>query len=224
MSTTAYHLPPVAAGENQYIPFAPSYLDGSALGRFRAHAPSSRSGRARYVLAPGKEARSRVALRRSGARLDVRSQPDDPAGLRTEPSIRAGSSRAFPPVTKPQPLRAAIHAVASRLEGVVEGVACAGTKAEAKTYCVGGQAFLFVSRAEPVTVRFKVSTSAARATKAGAIVGAGGWTKLVLANALPAGFAEWVAESRSLLQPATSKVPTVRKATGRSARKSERTR
>jgi hypothetical protein len=34
--TAAYRLPAVAVGENQYIPFAPSYLDGSFLGEFRA--------------------------------------------------------------------------------------------------------------------------------------------------------------------------------------------
>jgi hypothetical protein len=36
VSTTAYRLPAVAVGENQYIPFAPSYLDGSLPGLLRA--------------------------------------------------------------------------------------------------------------------------------------------------------------------------------------------
>lgn len=36
VSTTAYRLPAVAVGENQYIPFAPSYEDGSFLGHLRA--------------------------------------------------------------------------------------------------------------------------------------------------------------------------------------------
>jgi len=36
MSTADYRLPAVAVGENQYIPFDPSYLDGSFLGMFRA--------------------------------------------------------------------------------------------------------------------------------------------------------------------------------------------
>ena len=35
-STTAHRLPAVAVGENQYLPFAPSYVDGSWLGWLRA--------------------------------------------------------------------------------------------------------------------------------------------------------------------------------------------
>lgn len=36
VSTAAYRLPAVAVGENQYLPFDPSYLDGSFLGQLRA--------------------------------------------------------------------------------------------------------------------------------------------------------------------------------------------
>lgn len=36
VGTTAYRLPAVAVGENQYLPFAPSYADGSFLGLLRA--------------------------------------------------------------------------------------------------------------------------------------------------------------------------------------------
>jgi hypothetical protein len=36
VNTTAYRLPAVAIGENQYIPFDPTFLDGSFLGEFRA--------------------------------------------------------------------------------------------------------------------------------------------------------------------------------------------
>jgi hypothetical protein len=36
VNTPAYRLPAVAVGENQYIPFDPSYLDGSFLGQLRA--------------------------------------------------------------------------------------------------------------------------------------------------------------------------------------------
>jgi len=36
VNTTAYRLPEVAVGENQYIPLAPSYDDGTFLGFFRA--------------------------------------------------------------------------------------------------------------------------------------------------------------------------------------------
>ena len=35
VDTTAYRLPEVAVGENQYIPLDPSYDDGSFLGFFR---------------------------------------------------------------------------------------------------------------------------------------------------------------------------------------------
>lgn len=36
VSTTAYRLPAVAVGENQYLPLAPSFLDGTFLGQLRA--------------------------------------------------------------------------------------------------------------------------------------------------------------------------------------------
>ena len=38
MNTTAYRLPEVAVGENQYIPLDPSYDDGSLLGFLRMSA------------------------------------------------------------------------------------------------------------------------------------------------------------------------------------------
>ena len=36
MNTTAFRLPEVAVGENQYIPYAPAYDDGSLPGILRA--------------------------------------------------------------------------------------------------------------------------------------------------------------------------------------------
>ena len=36
INTTAYRLPEVAVGENQYIPYDPSYADGTFLGLFRS--------------------------------------------------------------------------------------------------------------------------------------------------------------------------------------------
>lgn len=92
-----------------------------------------------------------------------------------------------------------LRKIASRFDGVEEGVACAGTKIESKTYCVRGRAFLFVGAAEPTVVRFKVGERAAAAKKAGAEVGAGGWAKIVLDGAPPAGFADLVAESYALV-------------------------
>jgi len=91
-----------------------------------------------------------------------------------------------------------LRRIASGFEGVVEGVACAGTKIESKTYCVDGRAFLFVSAADPTTVRFKVASLAAAARKAGAEVGAGGWAKLVL-DGLPTRLPDFVAESYALV-------------------------
>jgi hypothetical protein len=38
LNTTAYRLPEVAVGENQYIPLDPSYDDGTFLGSFRVFA------------------------------------------------------------------------------------------------------------------------------------------------------------------------------------------
>jgi hypothetical protein len=93
----------------------------------------------------------------------------------------------------------ALGRIASRLDGVTEGVACAGTKIESKTYCVGGRAFLFVGAADPTVVRFKVASLAAAARKAGAEAGKGGWAKLVLDGALPARLGDFVAESYALV-------------------------
>ena len=93
----------------------------------------------------------------------------------------------------------ALKKIVSRLDGVVEGVACAGTKLESKTYCVGGRAFLFVSASEPTTIRFKVASLAGAAKRAGAQVGAGGWSRLLLDGEIPAGLAELIAESHALM-------------------------
>lgn len=112
--------------------------------------------------------------------------------------------------------------MASRFEGVTLGVACPGTKVESKTYCVKGKAFLFVSRDDPIVLRFKVSATAAKAKTARVEVGAGGWSKLVLDGALPADFREWVAESHSLVGGSPRKAPTASKSPRKPSSKRKR--
>lgn len=94
--------------------------------------------------------------------------------------------------------------MALRLEGAVEGVACAGTRLEAETYSVGGRVFLFVSRTDPLTLRFKLGERSSPAAALGAEIGAGGWAKLVVQDGLSAKLAELVAQSHSLLAAASS--------------------
>jgi len=113
----------------------------------------------------------------------------------------------------------ALGRIASRFDGVVEGVACAGTRIESKTYCVGSRAFLFVGAADPTVVRFKVKSLAVAARKAGAEVGAGGWAKLVLDGPLPARLPDFVAESYALMGGGKA---TARGAAGKAPRRSAR--
>ncbi len=69
MNTAAYRLPAVAVGENQYIPLAPSYDDGSLAGRLRALAgghvdlTASFSSHADYVAQIAQRAHELQALR-----------------------------------------------------------------------------------------------------------------------------------------------------------------
>ena len=51
-----------------------------------------------------------------------------------------------------------IAAIARALPDVTEGVACAGTKLESRTFAVGKKSFLFVSASE---MRLKLDASAA---------------------------------------------------------------
>jgi len=98
-----------------------------------------------------------------------------------------------------------LAAIALALPGVEQGIACAGTALESRTFRVNEKAFLFVSREH---ARLKLDRSLADARKRGADVGAGGWTKLNL-DALPPTsiLRRWIAESHELLssKPAAKK-------------------
>lgn len=78
-----------------------------------------------------------------------------------------------------------------------QGIACAGTSLESRTYRVRNKAFLFVSKAQ---ARMKLGASAAEATRLGFAVGANGWVTVPL-DALPATAVSkrWIAESYALL-------------------------
>lgn len=90
-----------------------------------------------------------------------------------------------------------LAAIARALPDVTEGVACAGTALESRTFQVGGKAFLFLSAK---LARLKLAASAADAKRRGAEVGANGWTKLALDALPPAAVCKrWVAESHALL-------------------------
>src|SRR5262245_56314297 len=91
----------------------------------------------------------------------------------------------------------ALATIALGLPDVTQGIACAGTALECRTYCTGNKAFLFVSGKD---ARLKLGASAKAATARGFAVGANGWVKLPL-DALPPAkvLAGWIAESHALL-------------------------
>ena len=87
-------------------------------------------------------------------------------------------------------------AIALALPDVEEGVSCAGTALESRTFRVKQKAFLFVSKKE---LRLKLAASLADAKKRGFEAGAGGWVKLPLEE-LPgdAILKAWIRESHAL--------------------------
>jgi hypothetical protein len=88
-----------------------------------------------------------------------------------------------------------LAAIALALPGVEQGVACAGTALESRTYRVGKKSFLFVSKDQ---ARLKLEASAPEARKLGFVVGANGWVTLPVAALPPAAVVErWIAESHS---------------------------
>ncbi|HZN37149.1 MAG TPA: hypothetical protein VFD82_00010 [Planctomycetota bacterium] len=90
-----------------------------------------------------------------------------------------------------------LGAIARALPGVGEGVACAGTSLESRTYTVNGKAFLFVATKD---ARLKLTTSAADARTGGFAVGANGWVKLPLGELPPAATVKrWIAESHAAI-------------------------
>lgn len=89
-----------------------------------------------------------------------------------------------------------LRSIALALPGVDEGIACAGTALESRTYRVNEKSFLFVSEK---TARLKLSASCAEARRLGCEVGASGWVKLAL-DGLPAAgvLRRWIRESHAL--------------------------
>jgi hypothetical protein len=95
---------------------------------------------------------------------------------------------------------ATLQRAAERLPDVEQGIACAGTVIESRTYKIGGKAFLFLG---PKVARFKLIDSAkemaARAKKEGTrySIGAGGWAALTLDGKSPVkgDLEKWVGES-----------------------------
>jgi len=90
--------------------------------------------------------------------------------------------------------------IARALPGVEQGIACAGTALESRTYQVKGKSFLFVSKQQ---ARLKLAASAPEARKLGFAVGANGWVTLPL-DGLPAAavLERWVGESHALISGA----------------------
>lgn len=123
-----------------------------------------------------------------------------------------------------------LGALAKSLPGVDEGVACAGTALESRTFRVNGKAFLFVSQKE---ARLKLAASLAEAARLGCAAGANGWVKIALDAPPPAKvLARWIAESHALLGGATvkhakapaSKPSAKRASTSRATRAAKKTR
>ena len=98
-----------------------------------------------------------------------------------------------------------LREAALRRPGVEEGVACAGTKLESRTFKVGGKAFLFLGGEH---ARLKLGPSQGEAKKLAAAqparyqIGAGGWARITLDGEGPAPaaalLARWVEESHRL--------------------------
>jgi hypothetical protein len=89
---------------------------------------------------------------------------------------------------------------ARSLLDVTEGVACAGTALESRSFATNKKAFLFVSKKE---LRLKLGASVAEAKRGGVAVGANGWAKIPAAEAPAAAvLRRWIAESHALMAPA----------------------
>ena len=107
---------------------------------------------------------------------------------------------------------------ARALGGVGEGIACAGTTLEAKTFTVSSKAFLFVGR-KAIRLKLLESISEAQASSrrsdSSIQTGTGGWTTIRLDAAVPldeSTLKRWVAESHALFQkpPARHDAPMPR--------------
>ncbi len=102
-----------------------------------------------------------------------------------------------------------LRRLASQLPDVEEGVACAGTALESRTYKAKKKAFLFLGEDH---ARMKLDASAKEAKKLGFEVGANGWVKVPLDEAPPKAVLErWVAESHALMAGTPTSPPVERK-------------
>lgn len=108
-----------------------------------------------------------------------------------------------------------LGSIALALADVEQGVACAGTALESRTYQVRKKSFLFVSKDQ---ARLKLEASAPEARKLGFASGANGWVTVPL-DALPASavMKRWIAESYSLVSRPTGGPPAKRTATKKRA-------
>lgn len=105
---------------------------------------------------------------------------------------------------------------AKALPDVGEGVACAGTSIESKTFTVNGKAFLFVGSKN---LRLKLANSASEADRfakhpsSAVQMGAGGWTTIRLADGTvpeDAVLRRWVAESHALFHRPPARLAAVK--------------
>ncbi|MBK7645051.1 MAG: hypothetical protein IPJ19_18725 [Planctomycetes bacterium] len=86
--------------------------------------------------------------------------------------------------------------IALALGDVEQGLSCAGTALECRSFLVKKQAFLFLSEEH---LRLKLGRSVAQAKKRGVAVGAAGWIKLDLDDLPPQPMLKaWIAESYAL--------------------------
>jgi predicted DNA-binding protein (MmcQ/YjbR family) len=97
-----------------------------------------------------------------------------------------------------------LHEIAMALPDTSEGVSCKGTVLESRTIKVDGRAFLFLGKKD---ARLKLEKSIASAKKLAAkkpaiySIGAGGWTKIALAEDLPLDTLDtWIRESHALIR------------------------
>jgi hypothetical protein len=108
-----------------------------------------------------------------------------------------------------------LGSIARSLEDVEQGIACAGTALEARSYSTRKKAFLFVAKEQ---ARLKLAASAAEAKELGFAVGASGWVTLALDRLpAPAVLRRWIVESHALASApkAGKRAPTGKQAAPR---------
>jgi predicted DNA-binding protein (MmcQ/YjbR family) len=101
--------------------------------------------------------------------------------------------------------------IALALPGAEQGIACAGTALESRTFQVKKKSFLFVSKGQ---ARLKLDASASEARKLGFAVGANGWVTVPLDDLPPAVVIKrWIGESYSLVSRARGRSQATRAGT-----------